>query len=179
MCFTFKRCKVSYFSSNHLLKNILIFLQNSTRVNGVLIHGETILHHGDRIALGLHHYFRLNCPIDGMGCPSNDNKNSNLLKHVKSMTDFNKAQEEVFLQNKLHNLNQSINESEGLGGLINNAEDENKSLSSTFSNSNSIDENGVALELAIQKFEHELNNKADFLQKNITETSSILFPSFS
>ena len=76
------------------------------------------------------------------------------MKHVKSVTDFSKAQEEVLLQNKANNhLNQSNNENNSdNSSLINGTEDENKSVSSTFSNSNSIDENGVALELAIQKF---------------------------
>ena len=71
------------------------------------------------------------------------------------MSDFSKAQQEVFLQNKAQNLNQQhVNDTDN-SSLTNSTEDENKSLSSTFSNSNSIDENGVALELAIQKFENE------------------------
>jgi hypothetical protein len=81
------------------------------------------------------------------------------------MTDFNKAQEEVFLQNKVQHLNQTANDAD-TSSLTNSADDENKSLSSTFSNSNSIDENGVALELAIQKFEHDLNKKADSSHKS-------------
>ncbi len=61
------------------------------------------------------------------------------------MTDFNKAQEEVFLQNKVQHLNLTTNDAD-TSSLTNSADYENKSLSSTFSNSNSIDENGVALE---------------------------------
>ncbi len=133
------------------------------------------MHHGDRIALGLHHYFRLNCPIDGASI--DETKDSNLLKHVKSVTDFNKAQEEVFLQNKSLNLNQSINDSES-SSLTNSAEDENKSLSSTFSNSNSIDENGVALELAIQRFENEMKNKSISQHEPLTETENVAHSSF-
>ncbi len=94
------------------------------------------------------------------------------------MTDFNKAQEEVFLQNKVQHLNLTTNDAD-TSSLTNSADDENKSLSSTFSNSNSIDENGVALELAIQKFEHDLNKKADSGHKSSSETTTNMIRSTS
>lgn len=147
-----------YMKNNHVC--LAPIKEAKTHVNGKLISGETLLHHGDRIALGINHIFRLNCPAGS----SPTVEASSGLKHVKSVTDFSKAQDEIILQrNKSNQANGSDN---------NSVDEENKSLSSTFSNSNSIDENGMALELAIQKFEQDYaNNK---MSKSLRSSGSNL-----
>ena len=131
------------------------------------------MHHGDRIALGLNHYFRINCPVD-TNATNNEPNNANFLAHVKSVTDFTRAQEEVLLQNKRNHNHQNNTDSDN-SSLTNSTEDENKSLSSTFSNSNSIDENGVALEIAVQKLEQDYsNNKLAQKNKNFNENNSMI-----
>ena len=169
-----------FFFSNKKKEDIIYYntslSKSSTRINGQLIHGETELHHGDRIALGLNHYFRINCPTDTNLSLSGAN-NVSLLKHVNSVTDFSRAQEEVLLQNKgthsnNNHANQSSNDSDN-SSVTNSVEDESKSLSSTFSNSNSIDENGVALEIAIQRLENDYSNtKNAHKNANSSENSS-------
>jgi kinesin family protein 13 len=119
-----------------------------TWVNGKLIQGETVLHHGDRIVLGINHFFRLNCPVESS---SNSNADSPL-KHSKSDTDFSRAQEEVRLNNKL-----GSPEHNDAGGNSMNMDDESKSILSSNSNS-TTDENGIVLELAIQKLEQDFSS---------------------
>ncbi|CAF0703162.1 unnamed protein product [Brachionus calyciflorus] len=127
-----------YFKNNYVC--IAPIKEANTWVNGKLIRGETVLHHGDRIVLGINHFFRINCPTD-----------NNTDRMNRSEIDFNRAQEEVLLENK--NLN-SPNWIEG-DSMIN-IDDESKSTSSIFSNTTSSDDNNtLALELAIQKFEQE------------------------
>jgi kinesin family protein 13 len=55
-----------------------------TRVNGTLITGETLLHHSDRIVLGLNHYFRINCPNKARKESINNN----------NIEDFNEIEED-------------------------------------------------------------------------------------
>jgi kinesin family protein 13 len=128
-----------------------------TWVNGKLIQGETVLHHGDRIVLGINHFFRLNCPVESTNADS-------MITHSKSDTDFSKAQEEVLLSNKLT-------------GSDNNEmmmDDESKSILS--SNSNSIaDENGIVLELAIQKLEQDFSsiNSSSNLNRSASNVTQV------
>jgi kinesin family protein 13 len=123
-------------------------------VNGKLIHGETLLHHGDRVALGMNHFFRLNCPADDLA--------NEITK--KSFDDYNKAQEEILLQNRhissniITSANEENSNNNNLEEIENETEEKSVSSSTTFSNSNSIDENGLTIEMAIQKFEHDYAN---------------------
>ena len=145
-----------------------------TWVNGKLIQGETPLHHGDRIALGINHYFRLNCPLEGGGetttTPTTSLVSPGGLKSSKSAnsdTEFNIAQEEVLLNNN-HSIKKISNKMSSIGSqeteLSSNAaaaaaDDESKSIiSSHSSGSNTMDENGLVLEMAIQKLEQDFSS---------------------
>ena len=121
----------------------------------------------------MNHFFRLNCPVD-------DSTNE-ITK--KPFDDFNKAQEEILLQNR--HLNSTVitsvneensNSNNNLEELDNESEEKSVSSSTTFSNSNSIDENGLTIEMAIQRFEHDYANfKSDRitnLEHSMLSTSS-------
>lgn len=139
-----------YMKNNHVC--VAPCKDANTWVNGKSIHGETILYHGDRIVLGINHFFRLNCPTDEAASINN-------IKQSKSDTEFNMAQEEVILQsNKLKSEPASENDSLNL-------DEENKSILSSHSSS-STDDSGLVLELAIQKLEQ------DFSSMNTSRTSS-------
>lgn len=114
-----------------------------------MIHGETVLHHGDRIALGTNHFFRINCPIE----PELNNDSGLGSKQTKSDVDFSRAQEEVLLQNKSQK-----SSSPDIDSSLISFDDVNKSTSSLFSNVNNTDENALEMEMAIQKFEQEYSN---------------------
>lgn len=128
-------------------------------MNGKQIHGETILHHGDRIVLGINHFFRLNCPALNSTTSSPHNESSDLPSSIT--IDFSRAQEEVLLHGKSHvaPLNdQVLPEISSLG-----LEDENRSTSSILSSSTTASSNdesssGIVLELAIQQFEKEYSS---------------------
>ena len=98
-------------------------------MNGFLITEETLLHNGDRIELGVNHFFRINCPIEKPISAS-------LIKPVQSLSDFKHAQEEVLLSKIICNVD----------------EEERNYDSKSPDSSDSIDENSVGLEFAIRKF---------------------------
>ena len=58
-----------------------------TRVNGTLISEETLLHHSDRVVIGLNHFFRINCPNKSTKRNNNENDDEEI--------DYAIAQEEV------------------------------------------------------------------------------------
>jgi kinesin family protein 13 len=89
----------------------------------VLIKKETKLHHGDRIEIGINHFFRLNCPTTSQ---------QNQLKKFESEYDLIRAQEEI-LFSKLKDLD----ESEVTSDDASNENLNNKSLMSTSSSSSS------------------------------------------
>lgn len=95
-----------------------------------------------------------------------DDSSSSELKQTKSDIDFNRAQEEVLLQNKNQ---QSINGFDNDNSLLN--LDDDKSTSSVYSSNG--DENALSLELAIQKLEQEYaisTNKTTVSQKKVPLT---------
>ena len=137
-----------------------------------MISGETLLNNGDRIALGINHFFKLNCPIT----PTNSSLSQSLQSspahspstHRKPESDFKSAQEEVLLP--ANKQQQQTSESE---------DGENKATSSpsSLSPTNSIDENGVALEYAIKKLEDEYSTSWQTVKRvrssGITSTSRL------
>ncbi|RMZ95929.1 kinesin KIF13A [Brachionus plicatilis] len=136
-----------YFKNNHVC--IGPIKEAKTWVNGKVIERETVLHHGDRIVLGINHYFRLNCPTA-----------SGIDRMNRSELDFNRAQEEVLFRNK--NL-QSSSWIENESNI-----DDDKSNSSIFSSNY---EDNLELELAIQKLEQEYSN-TNFNNSNSNHISS-------
>ncbi len=152
-----------YMKNNHVC--IAPIKDASTWVNGKNIHEETVLQHGDRIVLGVNHFFRLNCPT---GSHLNEN---NKLKCSPSVTDFKRAQEEVLIHEKVNNrlVNKDGNDVPSIYD-----EDESKSMSPTMSNSNSIDENVSAFESAIHKMEQDFQsvrlNTMDTLSSSSTSS---------
>lgn len=118
-------------------------------MNGKTIDGETVLHHGDRIVLGLNHYFRINCPID-----------NGIERMNRSELDFNRAQEEVLFRNKKLQSSSWIENDSNI--------DDDRSTSSIYSNNY---EDNVELELAIQKLEQEYSN-TNFNNSNHISSSS-------
>lgn len=118
-------------------------------MNGKLIQGETVLHHGDRIVLGINHFFRLNCPLANQSVET---------------IEFSRAQEEVLLQNRSHHSPKSAAQEPSdttLAATV--TDDENRSTSSIFSSttassSNDESSNGLILEMAIQRFEKEYSS---------------------
>ena len=71
-----------------------------TRVNGTLINEETLLHHSDRILIGLNHFFRINCPNKALRRESLnvEDFNSNYEggeEEYEDSIDYAVAQEEV------------------------------------------------------------------------------------
>jgi kinesin family protein 13 len=153
-------------------------------VNGKQIHGETLLHHGDRIALGMNHFFRLNCPVNEREQLANNSSSLLQIKNNKSFDDFNRAQEEILLQsrslmgsdlaNGTHQQTNDPNSSQEDTEVVDETEEKSVSSSTTFSNSNSIDENGLSLEMAIQKFEQDYANLKSDRLANLDVTSSLM-----
>lgn len=120
-----------------------------TWVNGKTIKGETILLNGDRIVLGVSHFFRLNCPTD-----------NNVDRMNRSDIDFNRAQEEVLFRNKNEQSNSWMDNDSNI--------DDDKSTSSIFSSN--YDDN-TELEVAIKKLEQEYSS-TNFNNSNQVSGSS-------
>jgi len=138
-----------YMKNNHVC--LTPIKSAKTRVNGYLISEETVLHNGDRIELGVNHFFRINCPA------SEIQKDS--MKHFKSLSDFKYAQEEVLLSKVI-----SQYEVTDSGDSLYT----NKSPQS----SDSIDEHSVNLEYAVKKFEKNCtSNLKGFLSSSSSFSS--------
>ncbi len=138
-----------YMKNNHVC--LTPIKSAKTRVNGYLISEETVLNNGDRIELGVNHFFRINCPINEVHKES--------LKHFKSLTDFRHAQEEILLSKVL-------NQYEG--------SDSGDALytNKTPQSSDSIDEHSVNLEYAVKKFERSYtSNLRGFLSSSSSFSS--------
>ena len=98
-----------------------------------MISGETALNNGDRIELGVNHFFRINCPVERGGLYEHLQ-----IKHVKSMSDFMNAQEEILFSKVVRQYENGSDE------IYTNGNPQS---------SDSIDENSVNLEYAVKKFE--------------------------
>ncbi len=124
------------------------FTDNRTRVNGYLISEETLLHHGDRIELGVNHFFRLNCPRQ-------EQSSLSPVQHITSLSDFKIAQEEVLLSK-----------------VVPDSNDPNKIYTNkTPQSSDSIDEDSVNLEYAVRKFEQNYSNSRGFMSTSSSSSS--------
>jgi hypothetical protein len=124
-----------------------------TRINGFLVSEETLLNHGDRIELGINHFFRINCPID--------KQNANTLKTISSLSDFKYAQEEILLNKMAHQHHHHTDEEE--------SNYESKSPDS----SDSIDEHSVNLEYAIKNYEKNFPIRSKFDLSSSSSSSSL------
>jgi kinesin family protein 13 len=162
-----------YIKNNHVC--VAPVKEANTWINGKLIYGETVLNHGDRIVLGINHFFRLNCPNFNYISESSS-LTSSQIRFSKSDNDFNMAQEEVLLwqNNKRNSILNNINSNQDLetnsSSII---DDENKSTISSHSNSTFEDNNGIQLELAIKKLEQEyssINQNNSYAYKTTTTT---------
>jgi len=94
-----------------------------TRINGLSIKKETLLQHGDRIEIGINHFFRLNSP----------SLNTNDIHLTRSEYDLSSAQEEI-LFSKL----KQLDDSEAFFQEADSAMNSNQSAMSTSSSSSSI-----------------------------------------
>lgn len=138
-----------YMKNNHVC--LTPIKSAKTRVNGYLICEETLLNHGDRIELGVNHFFRLNCPIE------KDPSTNSSLKEVTSLSDFKYAQEEILLSK-----------------IVNNTDEDAYHIYSdnTQQSSDSIDENSVNLEYAVKKIEQNYStNSWDFMSTSSSVSS--------
>ena len=110
-----------------------------TWVNGKLIRGETYLQNGDRIVLGVNHFFRINCPASSATGSKTEKAASS-----SPSSSFRQAQEELMLHGQL--------KSDSEDGF------EDYSASSSASSSNPIDcstSDANELTAAICKFERD------------------------
>lgn len=112
-----------------------------------MISEETVLCNGDRIELGVNHFFRINCPIE---------KEVQHLRHVTSLSDFKFAQEEVLLSKIMH---------------LSETDSDSIYANKTPQSSDSIDEHSVNLEYAVKKFEQNYSNSRGFMSTSSSSSS--------
>ena len=116
-----------------------------------MIKSERQLHHGDRIELGVNHFFRLNCPVGVNGELERLNK-------IKSENDFNFVQEEILLSKMRPNDEETASTDDG-----------DDSPSST------VDDSDASMHLAVRKIKHcsDANMNFSFMSKSSSSSSSL------